>query len=181
MNPWHDLSPGTGAPGIVQALIEIPKGTRAKYEIDKVSGLLKLDRVLFSSMYYPTNYGFIPQTYCGDGDPLDILVLSQINFEPRCLVDAIPIGVMRMFDKGQDDKIIAVCANDISVSHLREISELPASFQEEIVNFFEEYKKLERKVVDVEPLQDSSVARKIISEAIEYYQSNFKQKDQSHG
>jgi inorganic pyrophosphatase len=181
MHPWHDLSPGLEAPEVVQSLIEIPKGTRAKYEIDKVSGLLKLDRVLFSSMYYPTNYGFIPQTYCGDGDPLDILVLSQVNFEPRCLVDAIPIGVMRMYDKGQDDKIIAVCANDISVSHIREIEELPVSFQEEIINFFEEYKKLERKLVDVEPLQNSTVARKIILEAIAAYQTNVNQLNPSHG
>lgn len=173
MHPWHDLSPGDNPPEIVQALIEITKGSRAKYEIDKVSGLLKLDRVIYSSMYYPTNYGFVPQTYCGDGDPLDILVISQINFEPRCLVNARPIGVMRMFDKGQDDKIIAVCENDISVSHIHDISELPKSFHEEIVNFFEEYKKLERKTVDVEPLQDSIVAKKIIMEAIAFYKQTF--------
>ena len=174
MHPWHDLNYGENAPDIVQALIEIPKGSRAKYEIDKVSGLLKLDRVIYSSMYYPTNYGFIPQTYCGDGDPLDILVISQINFEPRCLVNARPIGVMRMYDKGQDDKIIAVCIDDISVSHLHDISELPNSFHEEIVNFFEEYKKLERKSVDVEPLQNSIVAKQIITDAIKFYSQSFK-------
>ncbi|MGB5024377.1 MAG: inorganic diphosphatase, partial [Saprospiraceae bacterium] len=118
MNPWHDVSPGEQTPEFVNGIIEIPKGTRAKYEIDKVSGLLKLDRVLYSSVYYPANYGFIPRTLCEDKDPLDILVLSQLEFVPLCLVSAKVIGVMRMSDQGDaDDKIIAVCAGDPSVNH----------------------------------------------------------------
>lgn len=136
MNPWHDVSPGDHTPELVNGIIEIPKGTRAKYEIDKVSGLLKLDRVLYSSVYYPANYGFIPATLCEDKDPLDILVLSQLEFVPLCLVSAKVIGVMRMVDQGDaDDKIIAVCAGDPSVNHINDISELPKHFISELRNF----------------------------------------------
>ena len=108
-NPWHKVDIGAKAPDIVTGIIEIPKNTRAKYELDKDAGMLKLDRVLYSSMYYPANYGFIPRTYCDDNDPLDILILSQITVVPLCLVSAKVIGVMRMLDGGElDDKIIAV-------------------------------------------------------------------------
>src|SRR6185436_4302824 len=107
MHPWHDVSPGDKVPSFVTALIEIPKGSKAKYEIDKPSGLIKLDRVLYSSVHYPANYGFIPQTYADDKDPLDILVISQIELPSRCLVEAKVIGVMRMEDKDElDDKIV---------------------------------------------------------------------------
>ena len=150
-NPWHNVTPGDELPEIVNGIIEIPKGTRAKYELDKDSGLLKLDRVLFSSMYYPANYGFIPQTYCDDKDPLDILVISQIDVVPMCIVPSKVIGVMRMLDNGEaDDKIIAVSAGDPSVNHINDISELPAHFISELRNFFEDYKKLEKKTVKVE-------------------------------
>ena len=125
-NPWHNVSAGDNIPNEVIGIIEIPKGTRAKYELDKESGLLKLDRVLYSSVYYPANYGFIPQTYCDDKDPLDILILSQIDIVPMCIVPAKIIGVMRMLDNGEaDDKIIAVAVGDPSVSHINDISELP--------------------------------------------------------
>ena len=174
MNPWHDVSPGKLAPKIVQVIVEIPKGSRAKYEIDKETGLLKLDRVLYASMYYPANYGFIPQTLCGDGDPLDILVISQINFEPRCLVRAIPIGVMRMQDKGQDDKIVAVCADDISVAHIDHIDDLPLSFKNELLNFFEEYKKLEGHKVLISPMEGAAKAAQIIMESIDLYNKEVK-------
>src|SRR6188472_4416580 len=138
-NPWHDVSTGAGAPEVVQALIEIPESSKAKYEIDKESGLLKLDRVLFSSVHYPSNYGFIPQTYCGDNDPLDILVFSQVVLPPLCLVDAKVIGVMQMSDQGQhDDKIIAVAAKDMSVGHYNDISELPHHLLLELRGFFED-------------------------------------------
>ena len=111
-NPWHKVEIGAKAPHIVNGIIEIPKNTRAKYELDKESGLLLMDRVIFSSMYYPANYGFIPQTYCDDNDPLDILVLSQINIVPMCIVSSKVIGVMHMLDDGEkDDKIIAVAEN----------------------------------------------------------------------
>lgn len=176
MNPWHDVSPGDHTPELVNGIIEIPKGTRAKYEIDKVSGLLKLDRVLYSSVYYPANYGFIPRTLCEDKDPLDILVLSQLEFVPLCLVSAKVIGVMRMVDQGDaDDKIIAVCAGDPSVNHIQDISELPKHFISELRNFFEDYKKLEHKTVLVEDFQNHELAKQIILDSFIMYQEKFPQ------
>lgn len=175
-NPWHKVSVGENAPDIVNGIIEIPKNTRAKYELDKESGLLKLDRVLYSSMYYPANYGFIPQTYCDDKDPLDIVVLSQTTVVPMCIVSAKVIGVMRMLDGGElDDKIIAVAENDMSVSHIDDISELPEHFFKELRNFFEDYKKLENKTVEVEDFQNAVVAREIVKRSIEDYQNLFKE------
>lgn len=169
-NPWHKVNIGENAPEVVNAIIEIPKNSRAKYEIDKESGLLILDRVLYSSMYYPANYGFIPQTYCDDKDPLDILVLSQITLVPRCIVSAKVIGVMRMLDGGElDDKIISVALHDMSVNHMNDISELPEHFFKELRNFFENYKKLENKTVEVEDFQNADVARQIIRKSIDDY------------
>ena len=166
-NPWHSVHPGEDAPNIVTSVIEIPKDSRAKYELDKDSGMLKLDRVLFSSMYYPANYGFIPQSYCDDNDPLDILVLSQISIVPLCLVSAKVIGVMQMLDGGSaDDKIIAVANYDMSVNHINDISELPTHFLRELKFFFEQYKKLENKTVAVEDFQDAHAARKVIEQSL---------------
>ena len=174
MNPWHDVSYGENAPETVTGIIEIPKNTRAKYELDKESGMLILDRVIYSSMYYPTNYGFIPRTYCDDQDPLDILVLSQIEIVPMCLVEAKVIGVMQMIDGGEmDDKIIAVAANDMSVAHYNDVSELPEFWKKEMRNFFEDYKKLEKKTVDVEEFQGRAKAMEIVQQAIEDYKNKF--------
>lgn len=174
-NPWHNVSYGDNVPNVVNGIIEIPKGTRAKYELDKDSGLLLLDRVLYSSVYYPANYGFIPQTYCDDKDPLDILVLSQIDVVPLCIVPARVIGVMRMLDGGEaDDKIIAVAAGDPSVNHINDISELPNHFISEIRNFFEDYKKLENKTVQVEEFENAKVAKEILNKAIEDYNKMFR-------
>lgn len=171
-NPWHKVSTGEDAPCVVNGIVEIPQNTRAKYELDKETGLLKMDRVLFSSMYYPANYGFIPQTYCDDKDPLDILVLSQITIVPMCIVSARVVGVMRMLDDGEmDDKIIAVATNDMSVAHIHDISELPAHFIKELRNFFEDYKKLENKTVEVEDFQDAEVARQIVLQSMEDYKA----------
>jgi inorganic pyrophosphatase len=173
-NPWHHVPTGLQAPEIVTGLIEIPKGSRAKYELDKDSGLLKLDRVLYSSVYYPANYGFIPQTYCDDKDPLDILILSQIDFVPLCLVEARVIGVMRMVDSGDaDDKIIAVATRDVSVNHIHDIDELPPHFTQEMRHFFEEYKKLENKTVIVEEFQDKATALQIVQQSIADYKHKF--------
>lgn len=173
-NPWHHVSPGKNAPGEVNGIIEIPKGTRAKYELDKETGLLKLDRVLYSSVYYPANYGFIPRSYCDDRDPLDILVLSQIDVVPLCIVPSKVIGVMRMLDNGEaDDKIIAVSAGDPSVSHINDISELPSHFISELRNFFEDYKKLENKTVVVEDFLGRDLAMEIINDSFDLYQENF--------
>ncbi len=176
-NPWHQVSPGDKLPEIVNGIVEIPKGTRAKYELDKESGLLKLDRVLYSSVYYPANYGFIPQSYCDDKDPLDILILSQIDVVPLCIVPAKVIGVMRMLDGGEaDDKIIAVAVGDPSVSHINDISELPQHFISELRNFFEDYKKLENKSVVVENFLDAKTAIQILQESFELYQKVFNKK-----
>jgi inorganic pyrophosphatase len=173
-NPWHHVSPGDQLPNIVNGIIEIPKGTRAKYELDKESGLLKLDRVLYSSVYYPANYGFIPQSFCDDKDPLDILILSQIDVVPLCIVPAKVIGVMRMLDGGEaDDKIIAVAIGDPSVSHINDISELPQHFISELRNFFEDYKKLEHKTVVVEDFLNRETALQILQESFELYKSTF--------
>ncbi len=175
LHPWHSVNYGESAPRIVNAVIEIPQGSRAKYEIDKPSGLLKLDRVIYSSFYYPTNYGFIPQTYGDDKDPLDILVMSSISIQPLCLVESKVIGVMQMIDQGDaDDKIIAVAANDPSINYINNIEELPKHFFSELRHFFEEYKTLENKSVVVEEFGDKATALKIIEEAIGAYKEKFK-------
>jgi inorganic pyrophosphatase len=174
-NPWHSVKIGAHTPTLVRGIIEIPKNSRAKYELDKESGMLILDRVLYSSINYPANYGFIPQTYCDDGDPLDILVLSQIEIVPMCLVEAKVLGVMRMLDGGEmDDKIIAVAANDMSVNHFNNMDELPNHLLKELRSFFEDYKKLENKEVVVEDFQSHKVAYEVINQAIEDYQKKFK-------
>jgi inorganic pyrophosphatase len=174
LHPWHSVPVGPKSPDIVNGIIEIPQNTRAKYELDKESGLLKLDRVLYSSMYYPANYGFIPQTYCDDGDPLDIIILSQITIVPMCIVSAKVVGVMHMLDQGEaDDKIIAVAANDMSVNHIYDIDHLPRHFVKELRNFFEDYKKLENKTVEVDDFQDRATAVKVVEKAMKDYQAKF--------
>jgi inorganic pyrophosphatase len=173
-NPWHSVKYGENAPEVVTGIIEIPKGSKAKYELDKESGLLKLDRVLFSSVHYPANYGFIPQTFCDDQDPLDILVICSIDVYPMCIIDAKVIGVMQMIDNNEeDDKIIAVAKNDMSVNHLNDISELPPHTLLEIRRFFEDYKKLENKEVIVENFLGREEAYDIIRRSIDLYNSTF--------
>lgn len=175
-NPWHNLSIGEHAPAVVNAVVEIPKNSKAKYELDKESGMLMLDRVLYSSVYYPANYGFIPKTYCDDGDPLDILILSQVEIVPMCIVKCKVIGVMHMLDGGEmDDKIIAVAADDMSVNHIEDLGELPEHQLNEIRCFFEDYKKLEnKKEVVIKEFQPKDVAHKIIAQSIEDYEKKFK-------
>ena len=174
LHPWHQVSPGENIPEIVNAIIEIPKGSKAKYEIDKDSGLLKLDRVLFSSVMYPANYGFIPQTYCDDKDPLDILVLCSIDVFPMSIIEAKVVGVMHMVDNGeQDDKIIAVAKNDMSVNYINDLNELPPHAMTEIVRFFKDYKKLEGKNVTIEHLLGLRYAHKVIQESLELYKTTF--------
>lgn len=169
-NPWHQVVPQTDKDDIVKGIIEIPKGNRAKYELDKDSGLLKLDRVLYTSMYYPHNYGFIPQTYCDDKDPLDILILSRIEVVPMCIVEAKVIGVMRMLDNGEaDDKIIAVATSDPTVNHYNDVSDLPGHMMDETMSFFEDYTKLENKTVVVEEYFNKEVALEILDDAYKLY------------
>lgn len=175
-HPWHGVSFGNKVPATVNAIIEIPQGSRSKYEVDKASGLLKLDRVIYSSFQYPINYGFIPQTLGLDNDPLDILVICSQSIRSLCLVEANVIGNMQMIDSGQeDDKIIAVAANDPSVNHITCIEEMPQHFLLEMRNFFEQYKVLENKKVEIDNFQDKTIAFRIISEAIELYKEKFGQ------
>ena len=174
LHPWHGASYGEKAPERVNALVEIPQGSRAKYEIDKNTGLLKLDRVIYSSFHYPINYGFIPQTLGQDGDPLDVLVLCSQTLQPLCLVEAAVIGNMQMIDNGEyDDKIIAVAAKDPSVNHISEIEELPQHFINELRNYFEQYKVLENKQVQIDNFQNKEQAYSVIRDAIEFYPKSF--------
>ncbi|WP_033564905.1 inorganic diphosphatase [Sphingobacterium sp. SYP-B4668] len=173
-NPWHQVSPGSNMPESVNAIIEISNGSKGKYELDKESGLLLLDRVMSSAVTYPANYGFIPQTYCDDNDPLDILVICSVDIMPMSLVEAKIIGVMNMVDGGeQDDKIIAVAKNDPVMNYINNIEELPPHTMKEIVQFFETYKALENKQVLVEGVQGRERAKEILLESLELYKQTF--------
>jgi inorganic pyrophosphatase len=171
MHPWHDSYVDDA---LVEAafpvIIEVPKGSKNKYELDKETGLLRLDRVLYSAVHYPADYGFIPRTYCDDGDPLDALVLSQEPVHPLTIVEARAIGVMRMRDeKGIDDKIVAVSVRDPAFAGYTDKSQLPAHMLLEIRRFFEDYKILEHKQVIVEDLLGVPDAIRIIREALDLY------------
>src|SRR6185369_15561317 len=136
MHPWHDVELGEDVAREFVAVIEIPKGSKVKYELDKTTGLLRVDRVLHSAVHYPANYGFLPRTFCGDGDPLDVLVLGQEPVSPLCLMRARAIGVMAMTDdKGEDDKIIAIHLDDPEYAHYREAAELPPHRLRELERF----------------------------------------------
>jgi inorganic pyrophosphatase len=171
MHPWHDTYIDDAIVATAfPVVIEIPKGSKNKYELDKETGLLRLDRVLHSAVYYPADYGFIPRTYCDDGDPLDALVLSQEAVYPLTIVEARAIGVMRMRDeKGIDDKIVAVSVRDPAFSDYRDEAQLPPHVLREVRRFFEDYKALEQKQVAVEDLQGPADAVRIIREALDGY------------
>jgi inorganic pyrophosphatase len=174
VNPWHDLVQGDRLPDYFTAVVEVPKGSKNKYELDKASGLIRVDRVLFSSIHYPANYGFIPRTYCDDGDPLDVLVLGQEAVVPLTIVSARPIGVMKMRDDGQaDDKIIAVHSNDPEYSHYKSISELAPHRISELRNFFENYTVLEQKEVVVDHFLDAEDAKIVLMEAFAFYEREY--------
>ena len=179
LHPWHGASYGAKSPAHVNALIEISQGSRAKYEIDKTTGLLKLDRVIYSSFHYPVNYGFIPQTLGEDNDPLDILVICSENIQPLCLVEATVIGNMQMIDNGEkDDKIIAVATHDPSVNY-ENISELPDHFLAVLKNYFEQYKVLENKIVLIDEFQTKETAYGIIENSIARYNERFPKQDEN--
>ena len=171
MNPWHDIEVNADALEIsFPAVIEIPKGSKNKYELDKRTGLLRLDRVLYGAVHYPANYGFIPRTYAEDNDPLDVLVLGQEPVHPLTLLDARAIGVMHMKDEhGPDAKIIAVNSHDPAFADFRHHQELPHYTLQEVRKFFEEYKTLENKEVIVKDLQGPEEALQILREALDRY------------
>jgi len=174
LHPWHGADYGAKAPQVVNGLIEIPQGSKCKYEVDKATGLLRLDRVIYSSFHYPVNYGFIPQTLGQDSDPLDILVICSESIQPLCLVEAKVIGNMQMIDNGEiDDKIIAVALKDPSVNYFNDVEDLPQHFIAVLRNYFEQYKVLEHKKVVIDEFQDKETACKIIDDAIAFYKTKF--------
>ena len=170
IHPWHDVTPGEDMPHEFNTIIEIPFGSSVKYELDKASGLIKLDRVLYSAVYYPANYGFIPQTLAEDDDPLDVLVLCQETVVPLTLIHARTIGLMTMIDAGErDHKIIAVATEDPEFNSYREAAELPPHRLTMLRRFFQEYTQLEGKVVEVDEIQPARAAFPIIEDALARY------------
>jgi inorganic pyrophosphatase len=170
IHPWHDVTPGEHLPLEFDALIEIPMGSSVKYELDKRTGLLRLDRVLYSAVYYPANYGFIPQTFAEDDDPLDVLVLCQEAVAPMTLVSSRVIGLMTMVDSGKrDHKILAVAVGDPEFNSFREAAELPAHRLTMLRRFFQDYKQLEGKSVEVDEIQPAEVAKPVIEDALQRY------------
>ena len=173
MHSWHDIDPKFSGDDFL-VIIEITKGSKVKYELDKRTGLLKLDRILYTSTHYPANYGFIPRSYARDLDPLDVLLISSEPILPLTLVHCKPLGVIRMKDSGFDDeKIIAVALDDPSFSSFRDISELPEHLFSEMQHFFEVYKALEKKKTAVESLGGKEEAISIIKEALRSYQEHY--------
>ena len=166
VHAWHDVSPGDDLPRDFQAVIEIPLGSNVKYELDKPTGLLKVDRIIHSAVFYPANYGFIPQTYAEDNDPLDVLVLCQEPVQPLALIHARAIGLMTMIDSGaSDDKVIAVATNDPEFSGYVEARDLPPHRLLVLKRFFQDYKQLEGKRVEVRGWKDAVAAREVIAKS----------------
>lgn len=173
-NIWHDVSPERIKPNDFLCVIEIPKGSRKKYELDKETGYIILDRVLYTATHYPANYGFIPRTYGDDNDPLDVLLICAEDLEPLTLVRAYPIGVITMVDSGsRDEKIIAIPTNDPNYNMYKSINELPHHLFDEMRHFFTVYKNLEDKETAVEEVANADTAIKIIEESIARYNEVF--------
>ena len=174
MNIWHDIDPALITSTDFSALIEIPKGSSCKYELDKSTGLIRLDRVLYTSTHYPQNYGFLPLTYADDHDPLDVLVITSAAVYPMTLIRCLPIGVMRMRDGGEsDDKIIAIPYMDPTYGEIKSVDELPPHIFDEIIHFFSDYKQLEGKTTAVDALLGRDEAIRIIERSIIDYKEMF--------
>ncbi|MEG1548048.1 MAG: inorganic diphosphatase [Clostridia bacterium] len=170
MNIWHDISPKRITPESFYAVIEITKGSKTKYELDKETGLLRLDRILYTSTHYPASYGLIPRTFAEDGDPLDVLVLCSEPIQPMALIKCYPIGLITMMDNGAaDDKVIAIPFEDPTYNGYQDISELPRHIFSEMSHFFSVYKSLERKETNIDEVQDRAAAIKVVSDAIDKY------------
>lgn len=170
MHPWHDVTPGEGLPMDFQVIVEIPMGSSVKYELDKETGLLRLDRMLYSAVYYPANYGFMPQTLAEDDDPLDVLVLCKEEVAPLTIVRARAIGLMTMIDTGKKDhKIIAVALDDPEYNGYLDAAELPPHRLHQVRRFFQDYKMLEGKAVEVDEIQTAETARPVIEDALHRY------------
>jgi inorganic pyrophosphatase len=179
---WHDVTPGEKLPAEFTAIIEIPMGSSVKYELDKETGLLKVDRILYSAVFYPANYGFIPQTLAEDDDPLDVLVLCQEAVAPLTLVQARTIGLMTMLDSGKKDhKILAVAIHDPEYNGFREAGELPAHRLAMLRRFFQDYKMLEGKAVEVEEMEPAALALPIIEAALARYSTQRRRGFGKHG
>ncbi|MBV9945248.1 MAG: inorganic diphosphatase [Myxococcales bacterium] len=171
-HPWHDIAVEEPLEDGFPAFIEIPKGSKVKYELDKETGLLRVDRVLFSAVHYPANYGFIPRTHCEDGDALDVLVLGQEPVVPMCIMRARAIGRMPMQDeKGRDDKIVAVHLDDPAVRDTAHIRELPPHTLKELERFFLDYKTLENKRAVVEAFDGPAEANRVLRDALAAYRA----------
>ena len=170
-HPWHDVPIGSDAPDVFQAVIEIPQGCKVKYELDKQTGMLRVDRMLYSSVVYPANYGFIPRSYGDDQDPLDVLVLAQEAVDPLCILRARPIGMMSMLDEEQEDaKIICIHLDDPAFNDFWHIKELPDHTLRELKRFFQDYKILENKSVRVQDFFGPERAKSVVAESFEAYE-----------
>ena len=170
IHPWHDVTPGDKIPREFASIIEIPSGSSVKYELDKRSGLIKLDRVLYSAVYYPANYGFIPQTLAEDDDPLDVLVLCRETVVPLTIIHARAIGLMTMIDAGKKDhKVVAVALEDPEFNSYTEASQMPPHRATMLRRFFQDYKQLEGKAVEVDEIQPAATAYPVIEDALVRY------------
>jgi inorganic pyrophosphatase len=173
-HPWHEIPVGSDPPELVNAVIEIPKDSQLKYELDKDSGMLRLDRVLYSSVYYPGDYGFVPQTLWSDGDPLDIIILTGRPVVPMALAEVRPIGVFKMIDGDEeDDKILAVYDCDPRFKEFSDITDVPKHTLSEIKHFFESYKHLQGKECKILDIQNAASARKVIKTAMDIYAEKY--------
>jgi len=174
IHPWHDIPVGSNPPNEVTACIEIPTNERNKYELDKELGLFRLDRVLYSAVHYPGDYGFIPRTLGDDGDPLDILVISTIPFFTGCLVEARPIGLFHLIDKGKgDEKVLAVPLGDPYASGINDLQDIPQHQLKEIEHFFRVYKDLEGGSIETRGFEGATAARSAIERAVDLYQQTY--------
>jgi inorganic pyrophosphatase len=173
MNLLHDIAPGENAPETINVIIEINKGSKNKYEIDKKTGLIKLDRVMYTTQDYPFDYGFIPQTLWHDGDAVDVVLVTTHPLPVGILVEARPVGVIRMIDSGErDEKIIAVPVDDMRMDHIKDLSDLNPHFVKETNHFFMTYKQIKNKTVEISGVDGADAAKDVVKEGIEMYKNN---------